>query len=136
MSKSNADSRTQILLTDSPVNARAKLRSAVTDSISHISYDPKIRPGISNLLSILSGLTDTPPEDLAVKYACKSVKDLKDAVGDALEPLLIRFQSEYNRVRKEEGFIRNMEKKGREKASRVSEEMMVKVREAVGLGYS
>ncbi|CAD6586017.1 MAG: Tryptophan--tRNA ligase, mitochondrial [Cyphobasidiales sp. Tagirdzhanova-0007] len=135
MSKSHPDPRTRIMLADSPTTARAKLQSAVTDSLPHVSYEPTSRPGVSNLISILSGLQDTPPQQLAGQFEGKSLKDLKDAVGDALEPLLIRFQNDFSRIRNETGFVKDVERKGREKATRKASETMEKVRTALGLEY-
>ena len=123
------------MLADSPTTARAKLQSAVTDSLPHVSYEPTSRPGVSNLISILSGLQDTPPQQLAGQFEGKSLKDLKDAVGDALEPLLIRFQNDFSRIRNETGFVKDVERKGREKATRKASETMEKVRTALGLEY-
>lgn len=53
MSKSAANSKSRIVLSDSKDDIEIKIRKAVTDSDTHISYDPALRPGISNLLCIL-----------------------------------------------------------------------------------
>lgn len=139
MSKSNPDPRTRIFLTDSPAAARDKLRTAVTDSNPVITYDPKERPGVSNLLTILSGLDDSSspptPDQLAKRFEGRTMKDLKVAVGDALEPVLTRFQSEFERVRKEDGYLDEIERTGREKAKAQAAMMMQRVREVMGLEY-
>lgn len=143
MSKSNPDPKTRILLTDSPSAARDKLRTAVTDSEPTITYDPKGRPGVSNLLTILSGLSDSPSPspspptsaEIAEQFAGKTMKDLKLAVGDALEPVLTKFQAEFERVRKEDGYLDDIEKAGREKARAQAAKTMRRVREVMGLEY-
>ncbi|KAF8319437.1 Nucleotidylyl transferase [Clavulina sp. PMI_390] len=53
MSKSAKDPKSRILLSDSRDEIARKIRKAVTDSETTISYDPIHRPGISNLLRIL-----------------------------------------------------------------------------------
>lgn len=135
MSKSHPDPRTRILLTDPPALIRDKLRTAVTDSEPHISYDPSSRPGVSNLLAILSGLTDRQPEELVSDFEGKSMRDLKTAVGDALEPFLTDFQGKFERIRQEQGYLEEMEKLGRKKAQAKAAETMGRVRQAVGLDY-
>lgn len=135
MSKSNPDPKTRILLTDTPAAARDKLRTAVTDSESAITYDPANRPGVSNLLDILSGITGASPVELAQSFQGKNMKDLKDAVGDALEPILSNFQSDFARLRADPAHLDDVEKQGRVKAEQKAEETMVRVRKAVGLDY-
>lgn len=75
MSKSAADSRSRILLSDSRDEIASKIRKAVTDSEGHISYDPAGRPGVSNLLRILyeckriSALSTLPRQTLSLEEA-------------------------------------------------------------------
>ncbi|EER40543.1 tryptophanyl-tRNA synthetase [Histoplasma capsulatum H143] len=54
MSKSHNDPRSRILLTDSAEDIHQKIKLALTDSEPGISYDPSRRPGVSNLIEILS----------------------------------------------------------------------------------
>ena len=42
---------------------------AQTDAIAGISFDKTGRPGISNLLSVMSAVTDTPIDRLVEQYA-------------------------------------------------------------------
>lgn len=53
MSKSHADPRSRILLTDSAEEIHQKIKLALTDSEPGINYDPSRRPGVSNLIEIL-----------------------------------------------------------------------------------
>ena len=135
MSKSNPDARTRILLTDTIEQARDKLRAAVTDSEKAITYDPVGRPGVSNLLSMLAGLTDQSPDDLVPLFANKSMKDLKDAVGDALAPLLNSFQAEHTRLSRDPGYLDSIEAIGCRKASKAASSKMQAVRQCIGLDY-
>ena len=59
MSKSDADPKSRILITDSPEEIHAKLKGAITDSEPGISFDPERRPGVSNLVEILKHVTDS-----------------------------------------------------------------------------
>lgn len=123
------------MLTDSPASMRDKIRTAVTDSQSDISYDPQARPGVSNLLAIQAGLTGLQPEAVAESLQGKTMRDLKNTVADTLEPILMRFQAEYGRIKEDQGYLDELEKQGREKASAQAGETMERVRKAVGLDY-
>ena len=52
MSKSDNSDYSRINLTDSPDDIRRKIQKAKTDAIKGISFDPEIRPEISNLIKI------------------------------------------------------------------------------------
>jgi tryptophanyl-tRNA synthetase len=92
MGKSHEATSGIIYLLDEPEVIAKKVRRAVTDSESGVSYDREARPGVANLLEILSSCTGKTPEALAESYeqigALK--KDLAEAVVDLLRPLRAR----------------------------------------------
>ncbi|KAH6919196.1 tryptophanyl-tRNA synthetase [Coprinopsis sp. MPI-PUGE-AT-0042] len=133
MSKSSPDVNSRILLTDSPEKIVSKIRSSVTDSIKGITYDPVERPGISNLLTILSACLGQTPADVAVAYANKTNAELKADVGDAVETLFQGPRAEFERLRNERGYLEQVAKDGAERARALSEETMKQVRSMVGL---
>jgi len=57
MSKSDSD-MSRINLTDTPEMITKKIKRAVTDNENEIRYDPKNKPGLSNLLTIYSSFSD------------------------------------------------------------------------------
>uniref|UniRef100_A0A183CHU4 tryptophan--tRNA ligase n=1 Tax=Globodera pallida TaxID=36090 RepID=A0A183CHU4_GLOPA len=60
MSKSDTDTKSRIELVEPPELTTAKIRKAVTDFESRVTFDPEQRPGVSNLVtlfSLISGLT-------------------------------------------------------------------------------
>ncbi len=93
MSKSLAGSGCVNLLDDPAVSAK-KIRSAVTDTEREIRYDPVAKPGISNLLTIYSGLTGRKVAELEGEYAGRGYgdlkKDLADVVAEFVGPLRTR----------------------------------------------
>lgn len=135
MSKSNPDAKTRIMLTDPPSQMREKVRTAVTDSQTEITYDPVGRPGVSNLLDILSGITERPPQSLVQDLKGRSMKELKSEVADALEPVLQNFQDRFARLRSDPAYLDSVQAQGRAKATERAEQTMVEVRKAVGLDY-
>src|SRR5690606_3235486 len=60
-----------IELLDEPSVSAKRIRSAVTDSGREIRYDPDEKPGVSNLLAILSALTGRQMPELEQDYAGK-----------------------------------------------------------------
>lgn len=54
MSKSDPDEKSRILITDQPKQILDKVKKAITDFTSAVTYDPTTRPGVSNLISIHS----------------------------------------------------------------------------------
>ena len=71
MSKSEHDDKSTIYLLDDPKIARKKIMSAVTDSVGIIQYDPINQPGLANLLTIQSALTEEPIESIVERYQGK-----------------------------------------------------------------
>src|SRR5881227_3503595 len=57
MSTTDSQAAGKVLITDPPDTIRKKLKSAVTDSGTDVRYAPEEKPGISNLLEIMSVAT-------------------------------------------------------------------------------
>ncbi|MHB8263703.1 MAG: tryptophan--tRNA ligase [Acidimicrobiales bacterium] len=94
MSKSSESSLGTVYLLDSPDVVEAKFKKAVTDSDNAVHYDPEGKPGVSNLLEMLSAITTERPDQLAPRYnSYGSLKaDVSDAVNDMLRPIAQRFR--------------------------------------------
>ncbi|MBO0873740.1 MAG: tryptophan--tRNA ligase [Pseudonocardia sp.] len=94
MSKSASTPAGIIELLDDPKVSAKKIRSAVTDAEREIRYDPERKPGVSNLLTIYSALTNRKIAELETDYAGKGYgdlkKDLAEVVGDFVSPLRAR----------------------------------------------
>ena len=133
MSKSSPDVSSRILLTDTDAQIKSKIRSAVTDSIREISYDPISRPGTSNLLTILAACTDQDVNDVAARYANKGHGALKGDVSDAISELLREPRAEFEKLSKDPGFLEQVAKEGAEKAHARSEGTIREVRKLIGL---
>lgn len=96
MSKSVADPRGTILLSDDPADAAKKVMSATTDSNSEIRFDWENQPGITNLLQILALLTDRDQAHVNADWEGRtSYGELKRAVADSVEAFLTEFQRVY-----------------------------------------
>nr|WP_221472437.1 tryptophan--tRNA ligase [Amycolatopsis umgeniensis] len=83
MSKSSSTGNGLIELLEDPKKSAKKVRSAVTDTGREIVFDAENKPGVSNLLTILSALTDQPVAELVTAYEGKGYGDLKKGVAEA-----------------------------------------------------
>ncbi|KAF2727721.1 tryptophanyl-tRNA synthetase-like protein [Polyplosphaeria fusca] len=100
MSKSDADPKSRILISDSTADINRKINAAVTDSIEGITYDREARPGVSNLIDIMYYMDDSvasSPQDLATDFKDMSKRALKAKVADTIEthiaPIRHRYQT-------------------------------------------
>jgi tryptophanyl-tRNA synthetase len=71
------------ILDDSKITAK-RIKSAVTDDGTVVAYDRENKPGVSNLLEILSTVTGTPVAQLVKDYEGKMYGHLKVDVADAV----------------------------------------------------
>lgn len=132
MSKTNDSDKGVIFLTDNPASAVKKVLSATTDSIGEINYDYDNQPGVSNLLDILSALSNQSIDNVCNKYAGqKQYKDLKVATAEAVKKFLTEFQTKLSKVDEKAIFVKLSDS---EKAmNKVANELLLKVQKAVGL---
>ncbi|MFV0392842.1 MAG: tryptophan--tRNA ligase [Coprobacillaceae bacterium] len=91
MSKSDETSKGCIYILDDINVSKKKIMSAVTDSDGIITFDPKNKPGISNLLEIYSIFVNESIDSLVAKYEGigygQFKKDLANIVGDELQKI-------------------------------------------------
>jgi tryptophanyl-tRNA synthetase len=94
MSKSAASDSGVVWMLDDPAKTAKKIKSAVTDDDREIRFDRGAKPGVSNLLTILSAFTGTAVLALEESFAGKGYGDLKTTVADAVvatfEPMRAR----------------------------------------------
>ena len=133
MSKSDPNEKSCIYLTDPENVIRKKIGSAVTDSETCVKYDVENKPGISNLLTILSACTNKPINELEEEFKDSNYGTFKKAVADAVVELLKPIQERFNEYvnSKELDEILN---KGRDNASYAASKMIRKVYKKIGLG--
>lgn len=131
MSKSEDNPKATIDLLDDPAAARKKIMSAVTDSLGTIQYDPENQPGVSNLLMIHSSLSNEPLDALVARFQGKGYGDLKKETGQIVFDFLSNLQSRYREIIAS-GKIDEILREGNEKASRIAERKLRKVKKKLG----
>jgi tryptophanyl-tRNA synthetase len=94
MSKSAASDAGVVWLLDEPARTAKKIRSAVTDTGREVRFDRGEKPGVSNLLTILSAFEGTGVPALEERYAGRGYGDLKKDVAETVtgvfEPIRAR----------------------------------------------
>lgn len=136
MSKSDKDSCSRIHLTDSTEEIRKKIRLALTDSIPGISYDPSARPGLSNILAIMSHMNGREsPEALAQRHKSLNLLELKDLVTMTISDHLRDFRSRYFELMKAEnvGYLEQIAAAGAKKARDQADMILQSAQRATGL---
>ena len=134
MSKSDTNEKNFVSLLDEPKKIIKKLKSAVTDSDMDIRYDREEKPGVSNLIELMAGVTDRSIDEVVEAY--KDVQGygyLKVDTGEAIVALVEPIQQRYHEIRNDHLALQNILKQGAEKASERAQIQLAKVKDAIGL---
>jgi tryptophanyl-tRNA synthetase len=132
MSTTGGTAQGTVLVLDPPDVIRKKFKTAVTDSGREVRYDPNEKPGVSNLIEILSVATGTPIPDVEAAYDGRGYGDLKGDVGEAVVELFRPMQERYTELRADEGELRRRLKVGAEKARATSAPTLEQMYERMG----
>jgi tryptophanyl-tRNA synthetase len=119
MSTTSGTPQGTVRLLDEPDVIRKKFRSAVTDSGREIRQGDD-KPGITNLLSILSVATGRAPGDLEIEYEHAGYGQFKSDVGDAVVELVTPIRERYLELRADPAELQRLLGLGAEKARSVS----------------
>ena len=131
MSKSDANQSGCIYLLDTPDMVRKKIRTAVTDSGSEVvAHEDK--PGITNLLNILSAATGTPIAELEKQFAGSQYGPFKEAVAEAVVAMLAPIQARYREIHEDKAYLDSVFKAGAEVAQKRAYKMLSKVYRKAG----
>ncbi|MEV6771451.1 tryptophan--tRNA ligase [Nocardia sp. NPDC051030] len=132
MSKSASSDAGLINLLDDPKVSAKKIRSAVTDTEREIRYDPETKPGVSNLLVILSSLTETPIVTLEQNYQGKGYGDLKTDTADALVEFVTPMRAKVEEYMSDQGELDRILASGADRAREVASKTLAQVYDRVG----
>ena len=131
MSKSDPE-ETYIAILDKPEVIRRKMRRAVTDCDNTVVFDPENKPGVSNLMSILSALSGMSMEAISAEYDGKGYGKFKDAVADSVIAALEPIQKRYDEISADKAYLQEVLSDGAERASALAHRTMLKVRKKIG----
>ncbi len=131
MSKSVNSPLGTILLFDQEADIVRKVKRAVTDTDGVVRYDPKAKPGVSNLLELLAVATRRSPVEVAGSY--QRYGDLKADVAEALVELLRPVRLRREALAADPGSVTSLLALGAEKAHTVASATYRRASEAIGL---
>jgi len=131
MSKSDSNMNNKILIIEEDVNIVSKIKKAVTDNVGIIKYDTN-RPGITNLVDIMSSCTGETIQNIEDKYINKGYGIFKKDVADAVISTLTPIREEYKKIRQDENYLLTLAETGAQKASILADATLYKVYDAVG----
>jgi tryptophanyl-tRNA synthetase len=121
-----------VLITDPPDTIRKKVKAAVTDSGSDVHYEPEQKPGISNLLEIMSVATGEPIPELEARYDSGGYGQFKSDVAEAVVTLLDPIRARYEELRADEPELRALLGQGADKAREAAEPTLEQMYERMG----
>ena len=132
MSKSTPHPKGLINLLDPPKTSAKRLKSAVTDDRGVIAFDREQQPGVSNLLTIQSALTNIPVDDLVASYEGKGYGHLKVDTADALEEFTNPLRARYDELMDDRAQLGQILADGADRARDVAAGMLADVYDKVG----
>jgi len=132
MSTTDSHPAGKVLLTDPADTIRKKLKGAVTDSGSDVRYQPEQKPGISNLLEIMSVATGDPIPELEARYDSGGYGQFKSDVAEAVVELLDPIRTRYEELRADEPALRALLARGADKARAASAPTLEQMYERMG----
>lgn len=132
MSKSDPED-SYIALTDAPEVIRRKFKRAVTDSDATIAFDPENKPGVSNLLSILSNLSGESMDSVVSRLSGQGYGTLKEQTAEATIEALKPIQARFNELMADKDYLAKVLKTNAERAQYLAQKTLRKVYKKLGL---
>ena len=131
MSKSAENPKNYIAVLDDETTIRDKIKSAVTDSGSEITFSEEKKPAVSNLLTIFSLASGKSVGDLEKEFTGHGYGQFKEVLSDALVAYLSPIQEKYKNISNSE--IKNVLAEGAKHAQEVAGKTLGEVKKRVGL---
>ncbi|GAA2004082.1 tryptophan--tRNA ligase [Nakamurella flavida] len=110
-----------------------KIRSAVTDTGRDVVFDPENKPGVSNLLSLLSVFSGTPVPALQASFEGRGYGDLKKELGEAFAAFVTPLQASVKEYLDDPAELDALLTVGAGRAREVADATVSDVYEKVGL---
>ena len=134
MSKSDDNARSYILLLDEPKKIIKKVKSAVTDTIGAVNYDPENQPAITNLINIYARFSGLTPEQIVADYQGKGYGDFKGDVAEAMVSVLEPIQDRYHQLLQSDE-LDEILAHGAIQANEIANATLARIEDAIGFNY-
>lgn len=133
MSKSASSMAGVIELLDTPEVTLKKFKSSVTDNGKEIKFDEKLKPGISNLLTIHSALSGKSISDLESEFSGKGYGEFKAAVAEVVIAKLEPIRARTTELMDDPAELSRVLNNGAQKANEVASTTLKAAYSAIGL---
>lgn len=133
MSKSASSMAGVIELLDTPEVTLKKFKSSVTDNGKEIKFDEKLKPGISNLLTIHSALSGKSISDLESEFSGKGYGEFKAAVAELVITKLEPIRARTTELMDDPAELSRVLNNGAQKANEVASTTLKAAYSAIGL---
>jgi len=131
MGKTGSSEQGTVRLLDESDAIMKKFKTAVTDSGREVRRADD-KPGVSNLIDIMSVATGSTPEEIEAEYGDAGYGTFKTAVGEAVVALIEPIRTRYTELRADEGELLRLLGLGAEKARATSAPTLERMYEAMG----
>uniref|UniRef100_A0A1A8QUB4 tryptophan--tRNA ligase n=1 Tax=Nothobranchius pienaari TaxID=704102 RepID=A0A1A8QUB4_9TELE len=132
MSKSDIQAMATISITDSPDDIALKIRRAVTDFTSEVTFDPETRPGVSNLVTIHAAMATITVQEAVSRAKGLDTGAYKALVSEAVIQRLTPIREEFQRLRADRAHLQNLLELGNRRARELAAPVLAEVRHRVG----
>ncbi len=131
---SKSDPNGCVFLMEKPEDILRKFKRAVTDCDTErcVRYDPKAKPGVSNLMDIYAAVTGKTYGEIEREFEGKGYGVFKPAVGEAVADYLRPIREEATRILADKAYLQSVYRDGAERAGYIARKTLRKVYKKVG----
>lgn len=109
----------------------SKIKKAVTDSVGQINYSDE-QPEIKNLINIYCAYSHKKPQEVVDIYQGKNYADFKKDLAQVVVEGITPIREKYNDLLKNKDYLKDIYKKGAQKAGYEANKMISKVYRKIG----
>jgi len=133
MDKSSENDKGCIYLLEPVSNIKKKIKSAVTDSDGKVYFNKEEKPGISNLMTIYSAITNMSYEKITEKFSNQGYGAFKNELAEIVATEITTLQENFNKwVNSKE--LDQLLDEGKARASMFARSQLKKIYTKMGLG--
>lgn len=122
-----------LFIDDEPAVIEEKIKAAVTDSEKNVRFDPRLKPGIANLLQIMSGLAGKPLPELEKEFEGKSYVRFKNSLARLISKHFSAYRRKKTKLLQNPTKLEKILARGAKTANRIANEKIKIAKTKLGL---
>ena len=134
MSKSDYNQKSCLYLLDDADTIRSKIKGAVTDFTSEVTFEPATRPGVSNLVCIHSRITGQDPQTICDEVSGLNTGQYKVMLSDIVIGHFKPMRQKTMDLLQNKDHLEAILKKGSQRAQIIASETLDEVKSVIGVG--